>query len=204
MAVDRIDVPSRAGRRTAADLDQKMRMIARYVENTPERWLDHVNKLPVNALEFTNYGFATKQKYIEGRLDFRTDEALIVETEIPKVCRYWSIGLSDMMFATLDWVNNQSSLDRGQARLDTDEKLRLVIAHSDPGVPNWLDTVGRSRGEIGVRWYECGASPLPTVRKVPLADIRKYLPVDTPTVTADQRNLILRARRDAAQLRGIW
>jgi hypothetical protein len=26
------------------------------------------------------------------------------------------------------------------------------VAHSDPGVPNWLDTAGHHRGTVGVRW----------------------------------------------------
>ena len=33
-----------------------------------------------------------------------------------------------------------------------DGSVRFVIAHRDPGVPNWLDTAGHQRGTVGVRW----------------------------------------------------
>jgi hypothetical protein len=30
--------------------------------------------------------------------------------------------------------------------------VRVVVAHRDPGVPNWLSMAGHSRGVLGVRW----------------------------------------------------
>lgn len=208
LAIDRIDVPSRAPRRTAADIVEKLRLIPPYVGHTPIRWLPHVKTLPENKLQFTNYGASIgavpAQAYYEGVFEFADDEALLIETDMPGTCRYWSIELVDLLFSTLDWVNNQASLNRSQARLDGDGKLRIVVAHTDPGVPNWLDTVGHKRGVIGGRWYLASDHPLPTLRKVQFSEIRDHLPADTPIVTSVERNDILRRRRDAAQFRGIW
>ena len=36
--------------------------------------------------------------------------------------------------------------------LEPDGRARFVIAHRDPGMPNWLDTAGHCRGTVGVRW----------------------------------------------------
>jgi hypothetical protein len=161
----------------------------------------------VNALKIVSYGFVggiPAQSYYEGVFRFEPAEALILETEMPKSCTYWSIILTDPLFSTIDWVNNQSSLNRTQARLDSDGKLRAVIAYSDPGVPNWMDPVGRRWGVIQGRWAGCSSTPVPSVRRVPLARVREYLPADTPTVSQAEREASLRMRRESAQLRRVW
>ena len=54
------------------------------------------------------------------------------------------------------------------------------------------------------RWYGCSSTPLPTLTRVPLAEVRRHLPADTPTCTAAERQVQLRARRLGAQLRRRW
>ena len=104
----------------------------------------------------------------------------------------------------IDWLNRQGSLNGGQARLDADGRFRAVIAHDDPGVPNWLDPGGWSEGAIMLRWTEASSGPEPTLRAVPLTALRDHLPADTPTVDADARQESLRARRRGVQLRRRW
>jgi hypothetical protein len=144
------------------------------------------------------------QIYLDGAFQIADDEALVLETPVPKVCRYWQILLADNRFATVDWVNRQSSLNGYQARLDSDGHFRAVIAAKDPGVPNWLDTGGEAWGIIQMRWNRCSEAPEPVVKKVALKDVRNFLPQDTPVVTPAQRKEQLRARREAAQLRQLW
>ena len=51
--------------------------------------------------------------------------------------------------------------------------MRFVIAHRDPGVPNWLDTAGHRRGTVGVRWVGPDVvDVLPSTRVVPLSSLR--------------------------------
>jgi hypothetical protein len=49
---------------------------------------------------------------------------------------------------TYDYANRRISRNRRQTRLDPDGSFRLVIAHRDPGVANWLDTEGRGFGIV--------------------------------------------------------
>jgi hypothetical protein len=49
---------------------------------------------------------------------------------------------------TLEYRTRQTSLNAAQITLEADGSFRIVIAHSDPGVPNWLDTEGHTRGSI--------------------------------------------------------
>ncbi|MBS0475117.1 MAG: hypothetical protein JSR28_08190, partial [Proteobacteria bacterium] len=112
--------------------------------------------------------------------------------------------LTNDLFGTTDWVNNQSSLNDTQSRVDKDGVLRIVIAARDPGVPNWLDTAGNATGVVQGRWTDCTAQPMPSLRKVALADVRKALPKDTPVVTPQERDRQLRDRRAAFLQRILW
>jgi hypothetical protein len=80
----------------------------------------------------------------------------------------------------------------------------VVVSARDPGVPNWLDTAGYARGAVQGRWTHCDAQPIPSVRKLALADVRKALPDDTPVVSAEERQRLIRERRHAYQQRPLW
>jgi hypothetical protein len=57
---------------------------------------------------------------------------------------------------------------------ETDGSYRIVIAHRDPGVPNWLDTEGHTEGTIFWRLLlPEGEAAKPRCTLVPLAEIRK-------------------------------
>jgi hypothetical protein len=86
-----------------------------------------------------------------GYWDLQPGEGLIVETPAPEG-GYWSIQLANGLWNTLDYANRQASLNRAQAHVDTDGTLRAVVAHSDPGVANWLDTLGHQQGALLLRF----------------------------------------------------
>lgn len=123
-----------------------------------------------------------------------SDEALIIEADIPP-CRYWGSQLNDVWVQTLDYAHHQSSLSMGQATLDKDGRVRYVISASDPGVANWLDTVGNTHGLAILRWYDVQTQPAVRTKKVPLADVMIHLPSDTTMVSAEQRVHLLRERQ---------
>jgi hypothetical protein len=136
--------------------------------------------------------------------ELNEDEALIIETELPTVRPYWNIQLNDPLFNAIEYVYRLSSINGATAKLSSDGKLRAVIALKDPGVPNWLDPAGFNTGTIYGRWYGCDSNPLPTLKRVKLAELRNHLPSDTPAVTAAQRAIELRDRVRAAQRRRRW
>jgi hypothetical protein len=158
----------------------------------------------LRSTKIDSLGGLPKQAYYDGIHEITDDEALIIETDLPKQVRYWQALVADDRFATLDWVNRQSSLNDAQARIDADGKFRAVISRLDPGVPNWLDKGDYPWGVIQMRWNRASDYPDPTIQKVALADVRKHLPADTPVVTPQERAKQLRDRREAVQLRRIW
>jgi len=145
-----------------------------------------------------------KQVYWPACFQFEEGEALIIETELPKMRPYWNVQLNDPYFNALEYVYRLSSINGHCAKLSSDGKFRALISLQDPGVPNWLDPAGYTEGGIYGRWYECDSEPVPTITRVKLAELRRHLPPDTPTVTAAQRAQELRERVRACQRRRRW
>ena len=158
----------------------------------------------LRSTKIDEMGGLPKQAYYDGIYEIADDEALIVETALPKESRYWQILVADDRFSTVDWVNRQSSLNDVQARIDSDGRLRVVVSKRDPGVPNWLDKADFPWGILQMRFNRASDFPEATVTVVPVVDVREHLPDDTPVVTPRQREEQLRVRREGAQLRRIW
>jgi hypothetical protein len=156
------------------------------------------------VIDYRAVGGLTTQRYMEAALDLKRGEALLIETVVPKTCRYWNVQLADEYWASVDWTHRHSSLNGHTARIDSDGKLRVIVAAADPGVPNWLDTTGIQRGLFYGRWTECDSTPTPTATVIQLAEVRRHLPADTPTVSASERDATIRERRMAVQLRKRW
>jgi hypothetical protein len=136
------------------------------------------------------------QAYGIGNFRCAPAEAVIVEFT-PPPCHHWSLSLANWYWESLDFASRQTSLNESQAILDRDGVLRAVIAHEDPGVPNWLDTAGNSRGTIAARFLLADSPPEPKLRTVKLADLRSELPSDTPHISATARAEMLDRRRRA-------
>ena len=149
-------------------------------------------------------GLATKQAYYDGIHEIDDDEALIVEFPVPSECHYWQILVADDRFATVDWVNRQSSLNDVQAHVDEDGWFRSVVSKQDPGVYNWLDKADWPWGVLQARFYRSNDFPEATVTRVPVAAVADHLPASTRMVTPGERVEQLRQRRAGAQLRNIW
>ena len=92
-------------------------------------------------------------------------------------------------------MNRQTSLNGHQLRKDADGLVRVVIAHEDPGVPNWLDTAGHLEGILQYRYVWTRNEPAPRVRSVPFEELRRVLPHDTPHVTPAERRCAVAGRQ---------
>jgi hypothetical protein len=54
--------------------------------------------------------------------------------------------LHNQFLQTFDYETRTISLNRKQVLYEEDGSFRIVVAHRDPGMPNWLDTEGRPFG----------------------------------------------------------
>jgi hypothetical protein len=210
-AIDRVDRPLAPRRRTPDEIAERLSALAAFPQRYAGLWLGFMkgqrDKGLWNALEHDDWagrGGVQGQHYYQGLFRLAPGEVLLLETDLPDVVRYWNVQLADPVWNTIDWMNRQSSLNGGQAAIDSDGRFRAVIALEDPGVPNWLDPGGWEEGALMLRWTGASSGPPPTLRSIKGQDLRGHLPQDTPIVTAEERQASLRARRRGVQLRRRW
>ena len=160
-------------------------------------------KLPVNTMtepRLTPGGLATQYSSV-GHYDLADDEALIV-TVPASDAPYQGFQLGSMWYVSLDFINHQTSLTADQARHDPDGQLRFVISERNPGVANWLETTGHSRGYLQIRWQrtsrEFTPADGPQVEKVLVEDLPHKLPhYEQAQVTPEQWRERIAARQQA-------
>jgi hypothetical protein len=105
-----------------------------------------------------------------GRWALAEDEALVIEAMPPK-CDYWNFQLGNIWAESLDFRNHRTHVNNHSAKLNEDGSFQLVVAHRDPGHPNWIDTAGHDHGIMGLRWVRAIGHPEPTVKHVKFADL---------------------------------
>ena len=93
---------------SAREIDRNLReVLGGYAERLSRIWLQYQNRIRdeglVNKIEFTNFsGAQPVQVYWQGIYQFAPDEALILETELPKKQRYWNVQLNDVLWNAID------------------------------------------------------------------------------------------------------
>jgi hypothetical protein len=140
--------------------------------------------LPVNTLTEprpTPGGLATQFSSV-GHYGLGDDQAMIVTVPAAgkNTAPYQGIQLGSMWYISLDYINHQTSLTAGQARIDPDGRMRFVISERDPGVANWLECTGHRRGYVQIRWQrltrDLGPADGPTADVVRFGDLAGLLP----------------------------
>jgi len=128
--------------------------------------------------------------------DIKPDEALYIEIH-DLDAHYWGIQSSNLWNEVNDYIDHQSSLNGFQITEDEDGIVRIVVCATDPGAPNWIDTVGLAKGALLLRLQK--ALKVPTFRTsiVKLAQLNHVLPRTTKTITIHERRQWLKRRRNA-------
>ncbi|MDE0236089.1 MAG: DUF1214 domain-containing protein [bacterium] len=129
------------------------------------------------------------------------DEAMVITCDVPKA-QYWSFNLYNYAwFESLDFANRTVTLNNAQIATDPDGRFRLVLAHDDPGVQNWLDTEGRGEAFMCFRWVMSKTMPTPESQVVPFSELSQHLPEFVARFTSDQRAAQIATRRQSRALR---
>ena len=72
---------------------------------------------------------------------------------------------------SLDYRYFTISLNKHTARTGQDGSVRLVVAHEDPGVDNWIETAGHSQGTMCFRWIRAKEHPQPRTFVTKLSEL---------------------------------
>jgi hypothetical protein len=208
LTIECLDAVPPKPRLSSDEILERIQLMAKFPARACGRMLAMQNgikeRVGLNKFEPVHYANLPKQIYWPAVFELGRAEALIIETELPTVRPYWNIQMNDPYFNAVEYVYRLSSINEATARPSSDGKLRAVVALEDPGVPNWLDPAGFTEGTIYGRWYDCDSNPVPTITRVPLAELRDRLPPDTPVISSEERAGELRDRVGAAQRRRRW
>ncbi|WP_419851157.1 DUF1214 domain-containing protein [Candidatus Poriferisocius sp.] len=94
---------------------------------------------------------AADNAYRSTRYELGPDEALEIRGRFPN-CRFANVVLNNRFIQTPPYRQRRVSLNRRQTVLEPDGSFRMILAHRDPGVPNWLDTAGAPTGTVFWRY----------------------------------------------------
>lgn len=120
------------------------------------------------------------------------DEALIVEWDAND--KFWMLTNMGAFMNSMDYLYRPVSYSPARTKVDSDGKVRIVLAHSDPGIHNWMDTQGFALGHLGARNNFTSEGTEYRTQVVKFADLDKVLPADTARVTPEERSAMLLRR----------
>jgi len=98
------------------------------------------------------------------------EEALVIEVTPPE-CEAWNFQPDNHWMESLDYRFHRIHVSKHTAKYGDDGSLRIVVAHSDPGFDNWIDTAGHGQGTMCFRWIRAEAHPQPRTRVVKLSEL---------------------------------
>lgn len=81
------------------------------------------------------------------------DQALVITGRWPTRCAFANVSLWNRFQQTYDYQHRTVSLNRKQTKAEADGSFRIILAHQDPGAPNWLDTEGAAFGLVFWRYF---------------------------------------------------
>ncbi|CAN7228446.1 hypothetical protein LJR219_000831 [Phenylobacterium sp. LjRoot219] len=131
------------------------------------------------------------------RFKLAPGEAILVTTTAGGAS-YTGFQATDPWMIAADATRHQTSLNFSQARPNADGSFTYVIAPTDPGVANWIDSAGLAEGYAVLRWQGLppGATKDGLVRDFRLVRIAEIQDLPVPRVTPEQRRAQLAARAD--------
>ena len=192
---------------TGATVADALDRAAAWVEASSRFWSDYLEgarrAMAHNAFgpPSTPPGGAPNIAYGGGWWVLGPDEALVVAHDRPDADYWgWTVHHRHRMDSGA-FADHLTSTNGEQAHVDADDRVRLVVAATDPGGPNWIDTQGRPEGLLVYRYVGTRTRPVPEAALVPVGDVRDHLPADHPVVTPADRVEQRAARRRAVLAR---
>lgn len=152
-------------------------------------------------------GGLTTQFSSAGIFGLEPDQAMVISVPVAGV-PYQGFQLGSMWYASLEYVNHQTSLTADQAHVTDDGMIHLVLSERDPGLANWLELLGHREGIMQFRWQRVD-EPItdalgPTCKVVPFDSLADEVPgYAEQRVTPEQWRERIAARQQAFARRGL-
>jgi hypothetical protein len=180
LRIERLDPVAPPAPLTLDALDARLAgavAFARYVAGTFTDWTEgyqqHPNQLPPADQERCLAAGGDPNIYFyRSYWELGPDEALVVHVPRIPECDTWNLQVDNYWQESMDRRFHRSHVNKHTAVHDADGGVTAVIAHRDPGVPNWLDTAGHRLGHFAMRWVRAADHVDPETRVVAFEDVR--------------------------------
>jgi Protein of unknown function (DUF1214) len=96
--------------------------------------------------------------YMIGSFRLEPDQALVLDIDPPDTS-YWNVTLENVWHECLEPRRRHSSVTNSALSADPDGRVRIAIGAQDFGYGHWLDTGGRRRGFVVLRWLHNPTPP---------------------------------------------
>jgi hypothetical protein len=121
------------------------------------RWANdfkkHINQLPQFDPDKSDAAGGDESIiYYHSYWRLAADESLIIEVQ-PPPCEAWNFQLNNHWMESLDYRYYNICINKHNAAYLADGRVRLVVSHRDPGMPNWIETAHHLEGTMCWRWY---------------------------------------------------
>lgn len=148
---------------------------AQMFENWAESFVPTMNKLPPADQDYCqSIGGDPNIFYFHSAWELADDEALVIEAARIPECQTWNFQLDNWWMESLDYRHHTIHVNKHTAAYADDGSVRLIITHSDPGLPNWIETAGHNLGTMCWRWIGASDHPLLETRVVKVSDLAQY------------------------------
>ncbi len=137
-----------------------------------ESYLQHTNALPASdQARLRDAGLDPNIYFYRSCWQLQSDEALVVY--IPRLpnCDTWNLQVDNYWQESMDYRYFRSHVNKSTASYNSDGSATMIVAHTDPGHPNWLDTAGHTFGHIGMRYVRAAEHVAPLTRLCKLQDV---------------------------------
>jgi hypothetical protein len=185
VVVERVGGPTTPAPLSAKRADAALRAAGALVSRMASRyadWSKWYQGIPntlqtIEGSPLREEGADSNIRYLYGYWSIGVDEALVIDTPVPS-CELWNFQINNYWMESLDYRYHRVSVNKHSARYNRDGSVTLVIAASDAGIGNFLDTAGHRCGTMVLRWTRADHHPVPRCRVEKLAVLRERAAVE--------------------------
>ena len=132
----------------------------------------HSNQLPMfDPATSTAAGGDPNIIYYHSHWALAPDQVLLIEVTPPE-CEHWNFQLNNYWMESLDYAHYQIHTNKHLAHYEEDGSVRIIVAHRDPGLPNWINTTGHASGTMCFRWIRAKQHPQPNARVLSFTQLK--------------------------------
>jgi len=164
---------------TPSRIDEGLQLASRFVGGAAllfARWAKgfqkHTNQLPLFDPAVSNAaGGDAGIIYYHSHWKLAEDETLVIEVKPPE-CDSWNFQLNNYWMESLDYRYFTVYVNKASAHYEPDGKVKVIVAHQDPGLPNWIGTCGHTEGTMLWRWYRLAPGEQPVQPQCKVVPVR--------------------------------